>query len=258
MIKTLAGRVFDLLPRYSNLIYEAATRYVDRFNGDNNIDFRLNGEARFLRSLFDSLEDGVIFDIGANIGEWSLYCQKFFPLAHLHLFEPSVQTYNHLKQHKWSQSVYLNNFGFGEKKEKRDLNVYGDFSGMNSLHARRGVANLEILKTEQIEIRTVDEYCCDQGIHRIDFMKVDVEGNELSVFKGSERMLAKGNISIIQFEYGGCNLDSRVLLGDIWELLEAYGYKLAKIYPDALRYFLKYDQRLECFKYSNWVAIKKY
>ena len=199
---------------------------------------------------------GVIFDIGANIGEWAQYCLQISPQAELHLFEPSAYTYSRLEEKDWPQNVYINNFGLGEKYENLALHIFEDASGMNSLYARRGVGELEIVKTEEIEIRTVDGYCAEQGIQMIDFMKVDVEGHEFSVFKGAERMLAAGNIAMIQFEYGGCNLDARVYLGDIWELLQSHGYKLAKIHPNEQRHFQKYEQRLEVFKYSNWVATR--
>jgi hypothetical protein len=86
-------------------------------------------------------------------------------------------------------------------------------------------------------------------------LKVDVEGHELPVFMGAEKMLSEQKISVIQFEYGGCNLDSRVFLSDIWGFLESYGYGIAKIHPNGLHHYDGYEQRLEAFKYSNWVAL---
>jgi len=63
-------------------------------------------------------------------------------------------------------------------------------------------------------------------------------------------MLAARKISMIQFEYGGCNLDANVYLRDIWNLLSMHGYRMAKVYPDRLRHYDEYDQKLETFKYS--------
>ena len=80
------------------------------------------------------------------------------------------------------------------------------------------------------------------------------EGHELLVLKGAKQMLTEKRISMIQFEYGGCNLDARVYLRDIWDLLNTYDYKLAKIHPNKLYYFQEYEKQLEVFKYSNWVA----
>ncbi len=88
----------------------------------------------------------------------------------------------------------------------------------------------------------------------IDLVKVDVEGHELEVFKGAAGMLAQGKIKRIQFEYGGCNIDSRVLLKDLFEFLLPYGYAFYKVFPRELRRVPRYDQRLENFQYQNWVA----
>jgi hypothetical protein len=68
-------------------------------------------------------------------------------------------------------------------------------------------------------------------------------------------MLKNGSIRVIQFEYGGCNLDARVYLGDIWDFLEPHGFRFSKLYPEGPRQIEKYQQSLETFKYSNWIAI---
>ena len=82
-----------------------------------------------------------------------------------------------------------------------------------------------------------------------------MEGHELEVFKGAAGMLTQGKIKRIQFEYGGCNIDSRVLLKDLFEFLLPYGYAFYKVFPRELRRVLRYDQRLENFQYQNWVAM---
>jgi len=56
--KMIAKGFFKLLPVYSPLIYKIASRYVDRFNGDNNSDFTSNGESRLLLSVLPKLEGG--------------------------------------------------------------------------------------------------------------------------------------------------------------------------------------------------------
>ena len=89
-------------------------------------------------------------------------------------------------------------------------------------------------------------------------MKVDVEGHELEVFKGAQEMLAHKSIKRIQFEYGGCNIDSRVLLKDLFDFFQSYGYSLFKLFPHELRHVPRYDQRLENFQYQTWVVLSHY
>ena len=103
---------------------------------------------------------------------------------------------------------------------------------------------------------TLDDYCGREDIGQIDLVKIDVEGHELSVLKGSTRMLSQGRIKRIQFEYGGTFIDARILLKDMFEFLTPYNLLLYKIYPEEIKFVERYDQRLESFQYQNWVAIK--
>lgn len=256
MFRILSLKLFNLIPAESFLLLRAAQRYVDRFNGDNNSDSSSNGEHRFLRNELRKYgESGVVFDVGANVGEWTKYCLNVAPNLNMHLFEPSKFTFKKLQSNIWSISVHLNNFGLGERKGQLNLNIAGDASGMNSIHRRQGVKGVEIETVEIIDIQTLDAYCDENSIAHINLLKVDVEGHELEVFKGAKKMLSEKRISCIQFEYGGCNLDARVYLLDIWDYLTAFGYKIGKIYPDKIKYLSNYDQTFETFRYSNYIAL---
>jgi FkbM family methyltransferase len=72
-----------------------------------------------------------------------------------------------------------------------ELHLVEDWSGMNSLHPRRGVEQAKSVKTESIHISTIDGYSETRGIKRIDLLKIDVEGHELAVFKGMQKMLTE-------------------------------------------------------------------
>ena len=69
-------------------------------------------------------------------------------------------------------------------------------------------------------------------------------------------MLAEGRIKTIQFEYGGCNIDARVFLKDLFDFFSHFSYEFHKIQPQALRPVERYDQRLEDFQYQNWLLVK--
>jgi hypothetical protein len=86
---------------------------------------------------------------------------------------------------------------------------------------------------------------------------LDVEGHELEVLRGSTEMLSQGRIGTVQLEYGGCNIDARVLLKDIFAFMEPFGYAAHKILPAGLKFVRRYDQRLENFQYQNWVFLKR-
>src|SRR5262249_3266246 len=58
-------------------------------------------------------------------------------------------------------------------------------------------------------ITTLDAYVAERRIRRIDFMKVDVEGHELEVFRGATRTLSSADAPIVAFEINRRCLDSR-------------------------------------------------
>jgi len=90
----------------------------------------------------------------------------------------------------------------------------------------------------------------------VDFLKVDVEGHELECFRGANTLLSNRRIKAIQFEYGGCNIDSRVFLKDIFAFFGDFPrYHFFKILPHGLRLVQTYDQRLDNFQYQNWAII---
>lgn len=255
LTRTLGRKVFQRLPAYNRILYDFCERYVDRFNADNDSHPETNGEYTYLRETLVSLGQGTVFDVGANVGDWASWAISVNPGILLHCFEPAEATYAALAAKPWPAHVRLNRLGLGETEGTLELHVVEERSGMNSLYPRRGVEQATAVRTESIPIGTIDSYAQAQGIGRIDLLKIDVEGHELAVFKGMKRMLAEGRVQRIQFEYGGCNLDAKVHLADLWEFLEPYGLLMYKLFPEGLRPMGEYNQNMETFKYSNWVAI---
>jgi len=252
--KILAKTAFGLTPPKNDLLLKFSQRYLDRYNGENNSNSTTNGEDYLLKKVLPSMRGGVVFDVGANVGNWASFALTVEPTLKMHLFEPSLTTYEQCSQKTWPTSMRLNHFGLGERKETLQLNIVNPTSGMNSLYQRRGVEGAEASAQESIHITALDEYSEEHGIDHIHFMKVDVEGHELAVFRGAMRMLKDRRIDMIQFEYGGCNLDARVYLLDIWEILTQNGFQISKIFPDGPRPISAYTQALENFRYSNYIA----
>jgi hypothetical protein len=152
--------------------------------------------------------------------------------------------------------VTLNPFGLSNAAEKTELFIFEDGAGINSLYPRQGLQGYNISvaqKREEIELRTLDSYCHEHNIAQIDFLKLDVEGHELRVMEGASQMFHRHAIQMIQFEYGGCNIDSGVFLKDIFNYFQPLQYRFFKIYPDHLKYIPEYDQRYENFQYQNWL-----
>lgn len=193
---------FRFVPHSNDLLLRLSQRYLDRHYGQNDSNPVTNGEDAFLRTVLPGLRGGVIFDVGANVGNWSSFALSLNPSLTIHIFEPSSQTYYMCSEKRWPETVSLNNIGLGEHREKLLLKIVEPGSGMNSLYSRQGVEAAESASTEEVQIETLDNYCVEHGINHIDFLKADVEGHELAVFKGARRMLERRGIEMIQFEYG--------------------------------------------------------
>ena len=239
-------------------IYRVCRQYVNRCNNENNDDIHTNGELHLMEEHLG--RSRVVFDVGANVGEWAARALEINPNLRLHCFEPSKPTFQKLLTNQFPKSVTCNNFGLGSASEEKTLYVFEEGSGMNSLYLRRGLDDgwkLQPQKQmETIRLETLDRYCSQNQIGEIDFLKLDVEGHELEVFKGATGMLLGGKIKLIQFEYGGCNIDAKVFLKDIFEFFQPFAYSFFKLCPQTLRKLERYDQRLENFQYQNWAVLR--
>ncbi len=91
------------------------------------------------------------------------------------------------------------------------------------------------------------------GLDRVDVLKMDVEGAELSVLRGFSSAFENRAIDIVQFEYGPLNLITRHFLQDFYSFLNERGFALGKLYPDGVG-FASYSYEHEDFVGPNYVA----
>jgi FkbM family methyltransferase len=246
-------RLGKLIPLFKPL-EKFCVEYADRFAGENNGDIKTNGELRFLTRAIPGCT--VVFDVGANTGEWTALALSLKPSLTIHCFEPIKDMFTRLASNKFPPGVHCNNIGLSSEKSSRDM-----YLGVQSLYPRTGLnAGWGITspgKPEKIECTTLDDYCAENGVTAIDLLKCDVEGHEHSVLAVGKKMLQAGAVKRIQFEYGGCYIDARVLLKDMFELLSGNNYSIYKIMPNRIINIPEYDQRLENFTYKNFAAIHR-
>lgn len=165
----------------------------------------------------------IVFDIGANIGEYSSMLldisQKYLVPIELHLFEPTATCFETLiKKFKDINNVILNNFGVSDSNSISKIYYDKEQSGLASLYQRNlDYYNISMNKTEEIILRKLEGYIEEQLIKHIDFIKIDIEGHELKAFEGLGKYLNIDFVGYIQFEYGGANLDSHSSLMEIYK-----------------------------------------
>lgn len=227
-------------------------------------DIALSGERRVIRTIARILRGQasppVVFDVGANVGAYSLAVRDVFgDRAALYCFEPSPATFQILEQRLGGlENVSLFNLGCSDKEEMRGLYwVDSGESGLCSLYNRRlAHLGLHTKSTEPVRLTTIDRFAEERAIGFIHLLKMDVEGHEYKVLAGAGRMLESRAIGIIQFEFGNCNIASRTYFQDFYYLLEP-NYQIYRILGQGLRPVRGYRESQEVFLTTNYLAVDK-
>lgn len=142
--------------------------------------------------IFELVEDdALVFDIGGNIGYYSIALAKMKHCT-IHAFEPVASTYKQFIANAYYNGVQdrvrINNFGLFDKSGELTFYVYKqDFGNASAAIMHEEKDNEKIIcKVEQL-----DEYVKAQGVERIDFIKLDVEGAEIFALRGGLKSIEK-------------------------------------------------------------------
>lgn len=225
-------------------------------------DYDHNGEAWLVGAIRQMISSptAVLFDVGANQGMFAKKLIRAWQGLNykLYAFEPSAHTFTILKNQVADLPyVHLVNMGMGDKPGHRDLYSDKEGSGLASVYPRDlSHYRIDFSWKETIELTTLDRFCEQEEIDQIDFLKLDVEGHELAVLRGGERMIGEGRVQLIQFEFGGCNIDSRTYFRDYFNFFREK-YSLHRVISDGLQPLPEYSERLEVFQSANYLAVRK-
>jgi len=147
-------------------------------------------ETQVIRRIAEKMN--TMLDIGANIGWYSLVAAKTNPKSIIHSFEPIPTTYSRLI-HNFAlnsiDSLRCHNYGFSNEPGSFPFYFYPEGSGNASMQNLAGRKDVTIV---DCELRTLDSVLdWLPSANTIDFIKCDVEGNELFVLKGGLKLLSK-------------------------------------------------------------------
>ncbi|MEG5041801.1 MULTISPECIES: FkbM family methyltransferase [unclassified Microcoleus] len=206
----------------------------------------------------------VVFDVGANVGSWSEEVFNQFPKTEIHLFEPVPKIYKILLQNLaegiCNSQIIANNYALGKQEESNQFAYYQESPEWSTFYRRLQAEKEYDIKPPQILnvlTTTIDNYCQRQEISHINFLKIDVEGGELDVLEGAEKLLSKGKIDYIQFEYGGTYIDSKKTLKQVFEYFQNLRYAIFKIQPDGLEYCHNFQPDYENYQWSIFLAVNE-
>jgi natural product biosynthesis luciferase-like monooxygenase protein/FkbM family methyltransferase len=203
-----------------------------------------------------ALEDGdVVFDVGANIGLFTLFARRECPTAQIYSFEPLPPNFELLRANvtRHNANARLFNYGLSNISTVANFTFYPEAAGLSGRTANSAgdkentkaivsdfihnavreneqdllpQSELDDLLNEYLrgqkyncQVKTLSEVIRELDIEHIDLLKIDVEGSEFDVLSGI-RDADWRRINQIAIE-----VHSRAILNRITSLLEAHGFR---------------------------------
>jgi FkbM family methyltransferase len=163
----------------------------------------------------------VFFDLGANIGQYSLLASTWVAAeGAVHAFEPAERNLARLRMH-----LALN----------RATNVTVNSCAVWSCRTELGIEWPEsdqlnsgtsfVRPGEGIPAVTLDDYCSDRGISRLDVIKMDIEGSEAQALNGGLRTIERFR-PILLMEVNPPAIERNgASVAQIWSTLRRLGYE---------------------------------
>ena len=188
-------------------------------NGNLNLD-----KISFLSLIQDK---DIVLDVGANVGYHTLlFSQIVGEKGYVHAFEPVSDTFNRLSRFIEKNASYgniqLNNTALGESSMGKEIFVPDNDFGQASFAKREADyvtnASYQILQT------TMDAYVGENGLERLDFVKIDIEGYELKCLEGAQQTLARFAPTLYLEIYNEWSSKFGYSPPDIVSFLEKFGY----------------------------------
>ena len=180
----------------------------------------------------------VIFDVGGNIGQSIAAYKELFSDAVITTFEPQEDCYDTLRRiYGGDEKVTLINAACAESSGTLPFftmkcNTVSSLLLPDARVQRMSINHNYDYREISVPVVTLDSYCREKSLEKIDIVKIDVQGAELGVLKGGTGLLSAGAVLIFYIEVifsenyqGQCDLTA------ITSLLRRFDYVLWDIRP---------------------------
>lgn len=224
---------------------------IERQNYVNNLEFILKSS-----KINNDNKIYSFLDIGASKGDWVEKVYNFFHLKKVKLFlvEPDINNYKFLKN-KFSNFSNLKIFKLAASdvsKKIRSFYISNKPRENSSFYQKKDFTNIN-----KITCITIDDLIKQNDIKNIFMIKIDAEGEDFRVLKGSYNILKKSKVEIVQFEYNHLWINNKNYLLDVFKLIRNKNYYLAKIINKKFNVFLNWNPEIERYFECDYFLIKK-
>jgi len=227
-------------------------------------DYQFDSEIREQKLVRKTVRAGMtVFDIGANIGKYAkLFSILVGDKGRVYAFEPSVRSFEKLvstiSQFNCSNVMPINKAVYSENRNVIINEFAEEYSSWNSLglpnmkNPRNPSITVPIERSAEVEAVTLNSFCQQHHISRIDYLKLDVEGSELNALIGASGLLEQKAISYLQFEISKPMLDGlNTKAKFIFDFLKSKEYECHTINEDGTVGSIASDS--DSF-YENYIA----
>jgi FkbM family methyltransferase len=181
--------------------------------------------------LMSLLDINLLFDVGANIGQYGIQMRELGYKGRMISFEPLSSAFNELEQaSKHDPNWIIANKGLGDNDCQMDINISGNSYSSSLLEMKDAHVNAEpnskYIGKETITINKLDTILSEY-FKKDDrfFLKLDTQGFEKHVIEGAQESLDK--IMCIQMEMSLVPLyETELLMVDMVKWMEAKGFYL--------------------------------
>ena len=171
--------------------------HFDEFIGLSMREYGEFSEIELSLMLKFIMKDDVVFDIGANIGAFTVpFAKKVGDFGEVYSFEPQKLIYEILNENvnkNKLKNVKVFNIGVGKKEEELELNdidysKVGNFGGVSFKYESSSFTKNIKNKKYKVKVKNLDQLT---EIKKCNFIKMDVELMELEILTGGKNFLKK-------------------------------------------------------------------
>ena len=174
----------------------------------------------------------VVVDVGARKGfekHWNHYGDQINLIG----FEPNKESYKECVEEKSNTQTTYYPYALDISAGERDLYVTANISGCSLLKPNKNTIekfgmedHLTIMSIDKVQTIDLDTFTEQNNIENIDFIKLDTEGTELNILKGSKNILKKSVLGLsIEVKFIKVN-DDQPLFFEIDKYLRSLGFEL--------------------------------